>query len=254
MAEPGAGEARAWRAALQARIGHAFADPSLLEQALTHRSFLNETSDASARDNERLEFLGDAVVGFVVGDHLYRALPDEPEGVLTALRAALVREATLAGFARGLDLGAGLRLGRGEDASGGRDRPAVLCDAFEALVGAVFLDGGLAPAAELVRDRVVPELERVLAERRHRDARSELQERVQAALQRTPAYRTVAEEGPDHERSFTVEVMVDGRVLGRGSGRSKAEAARLAALEALEGPALGRLAPAAPSPERRGGS
>jgi len=231
LAEPARGPGE--RAALEAAIGHAFAAPALLEQALTHRSFLNETDDPAARDNERLEYLGDAVLGFVAGDHLFRALPDAPEGVLTALRAALVREATLAAFARRLGLGPALRLGRGEEATGGRERASVLCDAFEAVVGAVYLDGGLQAAAALLARFLEPELERVRAERRHRDARSELQELVQGARRETPRYATIEEAGPDHARRFTVEVAVGERVLGQGTGPSKAEAARRAALEAL---------------------
>lgn len=239
MADRGALPSRArWLAALERAIGHAFRDGALLEQALTHRSYLNETVEA-LHDNERLEFLGDAVIGFVAGEHLYRALPEEPEGVLTALRAALVREETLASFAAALDLGAGLWLGRGEEATGGRERSTVLCDAFEALVGAVYLDGGLAPAAALVEARIAPELERVLVDRRHHDARSVFQERVQATHQQTPHYETVDVEGPDHERRFTVEARVGERTAGRGSGRSKAEAARRAALDALARMELG---------------
>jgi len=235
MHEPTTSSERAvWLVTLQAAVGHAFEDLALLDQALTHRSYLNETDDPAARDNERLEFLGDAVLGFVAGEHLYRALPDEPEGVLTALRAALVRETTLARFARQLALGEGLRLGRGEESTGGRDRAAVLGDAFEALIGAVYVDGGLAPAARLIEAHVVPELARVIAERRHHDARTEFQERIQAVLRQTPSYRTVDIEGPHHDRRFTVEVLVGERPYGRGSGRSKAEAARLAALAALE--------------------
>lgn len=220
-------------AALERRIGHAFARPELLRRALTHRSYLNETEELDVRDNERLEFLGDAVIGFLVGQQLFRDLPEAREGELTALRAALVRERALAGFARALGLGPLLRLGKGEDASGGRGRPAVLCDAFEALVGALYLDGGLEAAQALLAPLAAPELARVREERRHRDARSEFQEAVQARWQVTPRYETVGESGPDHDKRFQVRVCVEDRPWGLGEGRSKADAARAAARDAL---------------------
>ncbi len=219
---------------LEAQLGAAFADRRLLLMALTHRSYLNETGRAGAEDNERLEFLGDALIDFVTGDYLYRRLPEAREGELTTLRAALVCEPALAGFGRALDLGAYLRMGRGEIAGGGRGRQTLLCNAFEALVGAVYLDQGFATAEALVMRFLTPELESMLQRQRLKDAKSRFQEYAQRVWQTTPRYVTVGASGPDHAKSFVVEVTVGATTWGRGEGRSKALAAQLAAQEALE--------------------
>ncbi len=224
-------------AALETAIGIAFRDRRLLRTALTHRSYLNEVAQADTADNERLEFLGDALVDFVAADHLYRHLPEAREGTLTTLRAALVRESALAGFARAIGLGGYLRLGRGEEASGGRTRPTLLCDAFEALVGAIYLDHGLAMVERFVVHFIEPELEAVLARAGDRDAKSLFQELAQRAWQTTPRYVTVSASGPDHAKSFVVQVLVGDTVWGEGTGSSKAEAAQAAAAAALERPA-----------------
>jgi ribonuclease-3 len=218
---------------LEAAIGHRFADPALLLSAVTHRSFLNEVDHPDSSDNERLEFLGDALIDFVAADHLFRRLPDAPEGELTALRAQLVCEPALAGFARRLDLGSHLRLGRGEDGSGGRERPAILCNAFEALVGAVYLDAGIATATTFVLGFLEGATRRVLAEESLKDAKSLFQELSQRAWQVTPAYLTVGESGPDHDKLFRVAVLVAGQEWGVGEGGSKAIAAQIAARQAL---------------------
>jgi ribonuclease III len=231
-------------------LGHRFRDGRLLLTAVTHRSFLNEMGAADATDNERLEFLGDAFVDLAAAEHLYRRLPEAQEGVLTALRAALVCKATLARFARQLGLGHYLRLGRGEAAGGGRDRPTILGDTFEAVVGALYLDGGAEAARDLVLRFLEPEAESVLAEQTFQDAKSAFQEQIQQRWHVTPYYATVAEEGPQHERVFVVEVRVGQEVWGVGTGRSKAEAARWAARVALERIEVGAVPQADPATDR----
>jgi ribonuclease-3 len=218
---------------LQQTLGLQFGDASLLECALTHRSFLNENSAAEMKDNERLEFLGDAVLDFIVAEHLVRCFPDRQEGDLTSLRAALVRTETLAEFADQIRLGSYLRLGRGEAESGGRRRPALLCSGFEALMGAVFLDQGLDAVAKLVLSFVLPTIPNVLAEELDRDAKSQLQVWSQAQWHLTPRYRTVSERGPDHAKEFTVEVLIGETVHGQGQGTSKQSAEQAAAAAAL---------------------
>lgn len=218
---------------LQEVIGFPFQDDSLLREALVHRSYLNENPSFPSRDNQRLEFLGDALLDFVAGDYLYRRYPEMREGQLTSLRAALVKEETLARFARTLDLGRYLYLGRGEEESGGRERPSLLSDAFEALVGALYLGGGLKTAQRFILRFLEPETERVL-EGDLRDYKSLFQEEAQRRFQATPLYRTIDERGPDHDKTFTVEVLIEEKVYGRGEGRSKQAAEREAAHQALE--------------------
>lgn len=218
---------------LEDRLALRFNDFSLLTRAVTHRSYLNENPGGSLEDNERLEFLGDAVLDFIVGAYLYHRYPELKEGELTMLRAALVRTETLANFARELSLGSNLRLGFGEAENGGRDRPAILCGAFEALMGAVFLDKGLAAVERIVHGLIDPALEGILAEATHRDAKSGFQIWAQGRYNITPRYKVVSAEGPDHAKVFTVAVMLDSEVWGEGSGRSKQHAAQEAAAVAL---------------------
>ncbi|MGC8837362.1 MAG: ribonuclease III [Anaerolineae bacterium] len=232
---------------LQARIGVRFEDISLLRRALTHRSFANEHPELEGADNERLEFLGDAVLDFLAGSYLFTHYPEMREGELTNLRAAIVRTETLAEFAQELGLGPFLLLGRGEEASGGRTRPAILCATFEALVGAIYVDQGLEPARALFERLAAPKVEAILREAGVRDPKTELQELTQMAWQLTPEYRTVGEQGPDHAKRFTVEVWIGGRPFGRGTGPSKQKAAMEAAREALRHPELLRLAASAQS-------
>ena len=235
MSEPAGDDARPGDLlGLQARLGLEFADPNMLLSALTHGSWLNEAIVDDVPDGERLEFLGDALVDFVAADYLFRRLPGAPEGELTRLRAALVCEPALAGFARQLALGEYLRVGKGEHASGGRQRPAILADAFESLVGAVLIDRGFAAAESLVMRFVAPELEEVQRRHRSKDAKSRFQELSQKRWQLTPRYETVETSGPDHLLSFVVEARVAGRTLGVGHGRSKAHAAQMAAEAALD--------------------
>jgi ribonuclease-3 len=219
---------------IQAGLGFQFNDQSLLLRALTHRSYLNEHPDLALEDNQRLEFLGDAVLDFVTGAWLYHHFPEYQEGRLTSLRSALVRTPTLAQFARKINLGAYLRLGKGEEESGGHERAANLCDAFEALVGALYLDGGLQAVERLIHTLLSDETERILAAELDRDSKSRFQEWSQAELGITPRYRTLKATGPDHARTFTIAVYVGEEVYGEGQGRSKQAAAQAAAEAALE--------------------
>ncbi len=223
--------------AFQDRIGYRFQNIGLLLRAITHTSFVNE-HPREGPDNQRLEFLGDAVLGFAVAAWVFRRYPAFREGEMTRLRAALVQEKTLARFAAQLGLGEMLRLGHGEEEGGGRERPANLEDGFEALMGALYLDGGLEPVQRLLHGLIEPAAEAILAAEADRDAKSQLQEWAQAELGATPRYRIVAESGPDHAKTFTAEVLVGRVVAGRGAGHSKQVAERAAAQEALE--ALGQ--------------
>ena len=218
---------------VQERLGLAFNDLSLLQRALTHRSYINEHPEHLLEDNERLEFLGDAVLDFVAGAWLYDRFPEMDEGRLTRLRAGLVRTETLAGFARRFGLGDALLLGRGEDESGGRDRQRNLCGAFEALIGALYLDQGMDVVRSFVEPLFNPALEDILRRAADKDAKSLFQEWSQATLGETPVYRTVASRGPDHAKVFTVEVLVGSTICGTGEGGSKASAAQEAARQAL---------------------
>ena len=218
---------------LSARLGVEFSDYSLLSRALTHRSYLNENHGSILEDNERLEYLGDAVIDFIVAGYLYHRFPEMDEGELTALRAALVRAETLAQFAQAVDLGHYLRLGLGEEENGGRTRVPLLCATFEAVMGAVYLDQGLEAARPLIENTIRPMLEEIRAGQLHKDAKSEFQVWAQARFNVTPRYVVVGSQGPDHDRTFTVRVMVAGESWGEGHGRSKQSAAQAAAAEAM---------------------
>ena len=224
------------------RTGIEFNDKSLLLRALTHRSYLNEHPDLSVADNERLEFLGDAVLDFLVGEFVYDRFPEMREGDLTNLRSALVQREALARFAAQIELGEFLRMGRGEAESGGRTRPATMCAAFEALIGGLYLDQGLERVRGFLSDFVEPELGRVHQRALRKDPKSRLQEWSQAELHATPKYRTVAERGPDHAKEFTVEVSIGAEPYGAGVGQSKQAAAQAAASDALDRLAQGGLA------------
>jgi ribonuclease-3 len=228
-------------AKLEERLGHVFADRALCEAALTHKSWLNEAPGTGRTDNERLEFLGDAVLALVVSDLLMRRFPDRAEGDLSKTRAVIVSETGLAKTAQAIGLGQWIFLGRGEDQAGGRAKSSILSDALEALMGAIFLDSGLS-AARQVAERLFGEaLKDVDTQTRH-DYKSRLQERSQALLQATPEYRVVGQEGPDHDKRFSVAISLAGREYGRAVGRSKKEAEQSAAalaLAILEAPAEG---------------
>jgi len=220
--------------ALEKRLGFEFRDKSLLQRALIHRSYLNEHPEFPLEDNERLEFLGDAVLDFVTGAYLYHRFPELREGPLTNLRSILVRRSTLARFARQLELGGYMLMGHGEAESGGRHRPANMCAAFEALVGALYLDQGLDSVRRLLEPLILPEIARALQDSLEKDPKSHLQELAQAKMHRTPRYATVAETGPDHAKVFTVEVSIGDQVYGQGQGPSKQQAAQEAARQALQ--------------------
>ncbi len=215
------------------RNGLSFKDRTLLRTALTHRSYLNEHGDVDWEDNERLEYLGDAVLDFLLADYLFQKFPDAPEGELTALRAALVRRETLSRLAARLDIGSALLMGHGEVETGGRARPATLCAAFEAVVGALYLDKDLTAVADFVLPMMQDELGGARTEVEDKDPKSRLQELAQAALGVTPRYRTIAAEGPDHAKVFRVQVSIDDTVYGEGKGPSKQLAAQNAAIDAL---------------------
>lgn len=218
----------------ESTLGITFRDKSLLTRALTHRSYLNENLDLPYLDNERLEFLGDAILNFVAAEFLYQRFPEMSEGDLTSLRAALVRGETLARFAGEIDLPPYLLISRGEQAAHGRERAPLLAGAFEALIGALYLDQGLAAARALIL-RVLPnEAERVHHQRLDRDAKSMLQELSQGKLQVTPQYRLVETRGPDHAKEFTIAVSIQDREYGIGTGRNKQTAEQEAARVALE--------------------
>ncbi len=212
--------------------GLSFEDPSLLRRALTHRSYINEHPEA-VEDNERLEYLGDAALDFITAAWIYNRFPEMNEGELTRLRSALVRTEQLAAFAQEIQLGEALFLGKGEASTGGRERQALLCGAFEALLGALYLDAGLDQVARFMESRLQEATEAAIKDERLLDARSQLQMWAQAEIGETPQYETIESSGPDHAREFVVEVQVGDLVTARGTGRSKQEAAQDAAAQAL---------------------
>jgi ribonuclease-3 len=220
--------------ALQDRTGLRFADGALLLTALTHSSYANEHPAEQSETNERLEFLGDAVLGLVVAEALYEEFPEQQEGRLTQWRAQLVMGPTLARVAEGLGLGAALRLGRGEEATGGRERERNLERVYEALVGAVMLDRGLDAARDFVRRTLREEFDALDGDQGLVNPKGALQQLMHGESAR-PEYETVEELGLEHEREFVVEVRMEGRILGRGRGGSKQVAEKSAAREALEG-------------------
>lgn len=221
-------------ARLENEIGIIFDDQNLLHQALIHSSYLNENPSLNIGSNERLEFLGDSVLGLVVTEEIYRLFPSFSEGELTRMRAALVQSRTLARLASSLHLGDYLCMGKGEEQSGGRGRLRTLACAFEALLAAIYLDRGLAVARDFVLRLLAPDIEQAGEHHVQADYKSRLQELVQKKWQVTPSYRTVAEEGPDHSKTFTVQVLAGKQVLGEGTARSKQSAEKRAAREALE--------------------
>ena len=209
-----------------------FNSESLLEQAFVHSSYLNENPSFALPSNERLEFLGDAILGLVVAEKLYREFPELPEGELTAIRASLVCRETLAKLASSLKLGDYLLLGQGEEASGGRTRQSDLANALEALIGAIYLDRGLAKTREFALSQLEPALKTIRAGKMAPNYKALLQEFVQGEKESPPIYRLVESTGPDHNKQFTVEVLIETEVLGQGTGKSKkaaeVEAARSA--------------------------
>jgi ribonuclease-3 len=220
--------------ALQQLINVAFQQPELLRQALTHRSYINEQPSKELQDNERMEFLGDAVLDFVSGDLLYQLYPQKTEGELTRLRSAIVRTEALAELAAQLQLGDYLLMGKGEDSNGGRTRPSILCSTFEAVVGAIYLDRGMTAVQEFVTPQFRQFVTQVEEEAIDKDARSRLQEWSQAELGITPLYQTQASLGPDHNKEFIVQVQIGDQFTATGKGRSKQSASQNAAQTALD--------------------
>lgn len=216
--------------ALEEKLGYRFTNRAFLENALTHSSYANENKAKGLQSNERLEFLGDSVLGMVVADYLFRTHPDLPEGDLTRNRAALVCEGSLVEVAQCLELGAYLKLGKGEEAGGGRERPSIIADAVEAVLAAVYLDGGIGSARKLIQKFI---LDREAEKSASRDYKTALQELVQRESGQVLKYRLTGEEGPDHDKRFFVEVDLNGEVAGRGKGHSKKEAEQMAAKAAI---------------------
>ena len=218
---------------LQNKIGYQFKNPALLNEALTHSSYANEHKSQHIKYNERLEFLGDSVLSIVVSDYIYKNCPELPEGELTKLRASLVCEKSLYEFAKKIDLGKYLILSKGERNNGGADRPSILSDAFEALIAAIYIDGGITPASKHILNFVIPAIKNSM-KKKINDYKTTLQEIIQKNPGEKLEYVLVKESGPDHNKHFVVEVHLNSNVIGKGGGRSKKEAEQQAAREALE--------------------
>jgi len=219
---------------IQKKIGIKFHNDSLLANAFIHRSYLNENKLVDLPSNERLEFLGDACLELAASEFLYSQYPDEPEGVLTNYRSALVNTVSLAESSRQLDLGKYLLLSRGEDAGGGRNSDYLLANTFEALLGAIYIDQGYTQVVEIVRKYVLSKLDAIIEQQSHRDPKSKLQEFTQAEYSMTPEYEILSDWGPDHDKTFRVAVKVGDKTIGIGTGTSKQRAELEAANVALE--------------------
>ena len=219
---------------LEKKLGYTFRCKEQLQAALYHSSYANEHRCCGVSSNERLEFLGDAVLGLVTADYLYHKHPDLPEGDLTRMRAALVCEESLYEVAQRLGLGSELRLGKGEEAGGGRQRPSILADATESVFAAVYLDGGMEAARALIHRVLLDKEQEEAVEERRRDYKTLLQEHIQRKAGQELTYCMVREEGPDHAKTFVTEVRLNGAAIGEGSGHSKKESEQMAAKAALE--------------------
>ena len=224
---------------LEKAIGYQFRDIQLLQNALAHSSYANERWHNSLLSNERLEFLGDSVLGMLVADYLYRSFPDRPEGELTRMRADMVCEHTLATVANKIGLGEHLLLGHGEEQGGGRSRESILADAMESVIAACFLDGGLDAALRIVRQFILVEVP--VKKLHNADYKTALQELVQQKKNQVLSYAMVGQSGPDHDKKFDVEVSLNGKVVGKGSGSSKKRAEQMAAKGAIENLFPGKL-------------
>ena len=224
---------------LETAIGYKFQNIQLLQNALAHSSYANERWHNSLLSNERLEFLGDSVLGMLVADYLYRSFPDRPEGELTRMRADMVCEHTLATVANKIGLGEHLLLGHGEEQGGGRSRESILADAMESVIAACFLDGGLDAALKIVRQFILVEVP--VKKLHNADYKTALQELVQQKKNQVLSYAMVGQSGPDHDKKFDVEVSLNGKVVGKGSGSSKKRAEQMAAKGAIENLFPGKL-------------
>lgn len=219
---------------LEDQLPYRFQDVSLLKRALTHKSFANEQRLTSLSQNERDEFLGDAVLELAISHLLMEAFPEAPEGELSKLRAAVVNETSLAELARALKVGEFLYLGKGEEQCQGRNKDSLLSDAFEAVLGAVYLDAGFAPAFKVVKRQFGPLIRRATQQDIIRDYKTRLQEESQTRFQAVPRYELISENGPDHDKTFSITILIKNQPYGSGSGKSKKQAEQMAAREALE--------------------
>ncbi|MBI3754182.1 MAG: ribonuclease III [Deltaproteobacteria bacterium] len=219
---------------LAARLSCAFNDIRILEQALIHRSFINEKTAQDVESNERFEFLGDAILSTVISHLLLEKFPDADEGRLSKFRARLVNESILAQLARDIELGKYILLGKGEELTGGRDKASILADAYEAVIAAVYLDGGFAKAFSLVAGQFSSLIQEVSVAEIARDYKTELQEETQELFKISPKYQLISDIGPEHDKIFEVEVLIYDKVFGKGRGKSKKEAEQKAAMEAME--------------------
>jgi ribonuclease-3 len=218
---------------LEKRFGYVFKNRKLLTEALTHRSFYHENPDKSIAHNERLEFLGDSVLGFVIVEYLFSSDKEFTESIMAKIKSYLVKESILSEIADSISLGKYLKLGKGEEATGGRAKKSILADTIEALLGAVYLDGGYKKVKAVVLKLFRKEIDTLMDSTRFYDFKTELQEKTQLLFGVLPDYRVVKQEGEEHEKVFTIEVFIEGKKFGKGSGKSKKEAQTLAAREAL---------------------
>ena len=231
-------------------LGYTFVNQSLLLQALTHRSFVNEHGEENLRNNESLEFLGDAVLGFLISSRIFRRYPDLTEGELSKIKAYLVSAANLVRLAGDIHLGDFIRLSRGEEKTGGRTKRAIIVDAYEAVIGAIYLDGGVEAASAFVKRQISDFLEGLDPKHlTYGDFKSALQEQLHNLGRPEPVYRVVNEIGPDHRKTFVVQVIIHGEVVAESSGKTKKEAQQSAARLALEGLKKNKQTPASEEPE-----
>jgi ribonuclease-3 len=219
---------------LERKLGYRFSRPELLERALTHRSYVHSPENEGLRANERLEFLGDSVLGMVTSRFLFERFPDKSEGDLTKLKSTLVSEVNLSRTAKSISLGSFLNLSEEEERSGGRERNSIVSDAYEAVIGAVFLDGGLAPAQRMIQNQILKRFSEITSDQTLHNYKGELLEYMQALSMGLPRYEVLEEKGPDHQKRFTIAVSVKGKRIGQGVGNNKKEAEQKAARMALE--------------------
>ncbi len=219
---------------LEHRLGYRFKDLELLDRAMTHRSYIYTPDNANLAANERLEFLGDSVLGMVTSQFLYENFPGKSEGDLTKLKGTLVSEATLSRIARSISLGKYLNLSEEEDKSGGRQRTSIIADAYEAVIGAIYLDGGLVPTQKVIKNQILRRCSELASDKAFYNYKGELLEYMQALGLGTPRYEVLVEKGPDHQKKFTIAVSAKGKKMGRGEGLTKKEAEQKAAKMALE--------------------
>lgn len=215
------------------KIGLNFKNKELLKRSLTHRSFLNENSSDELKNNERLEFLGDAVLELVISEYLFHEYPDRPEGELTSFRAAVVKTDSLAKISKKLDIGEFLLMSKGEEMTGGREKDYLLANAFEAIIGALYTDQGYEPVKEFLTKHLTPQISTIVKYRLDIDSKTKLQEKTQDIFKTTPTYKVIKEEGPDHDKRFTIVVKIKGKVYGEGEGITKQKAEDAAATQAL---------------------